>query len=284
MIVQITMARDELVLIKELLPIWQKFSDGFVFCLDSTTDGTKQYLESVKEKFNILEIIENQQTDNEMMVETDIRQKLFDTAMKYSNKIICLDADEYLDGTINKEQLENILDSEKKVVYHLQWIQYTSKNTIRTDGPWKINFKDRIGSYDGPAKFNWAQMHSSHLPLLNNQKTIDSQYLFIAHLQWLSKIHVAVKQYYWKTVDHVNNTKYNIYVAGTAAYDASVNDFNWEYSNFPYELKINEKIFDKIHILQNYKYKEIKRLHNLHQIPDLNDWGYNILNLDKNLK
>ena len=48
MIVQITMARDELVLIKELLPIWQKFSDGFVFCLDSTTDGTKQYLESVK--------------------------------------------------------------------------------------------------------------------------------------------------------------------------------------------------------------------------------------------
>jgi hypothetical protein len=284
MIVQITMARDELVFIKELLPIWQKFSDGFVFCLDSTTDGTKEYLESVKEKFNILEIIENQQTDNDMMVETDIRQKLFDTAMKYSNKIICLDADEYLDGTINKKQLENILDSEKEVVYHLQWIQYTSKNTIRTDGPWKINFKDRIGSYDGPAKFNWAQMHSSHLPLLNNQKTIDSQYLFIAHLQWLSKIHVAVKQYYWKTVDHVNNTKYNIYVAGTAAYDASVNDFNWEYSNFPYELKINEKIFDKIDILQNYKYKEIKRLHNLHQIPDLNDWGYNILNLDKNLK
>ena len=170
------MARDELVLIKELLPIWQKFSDGFVFCLDSTTDGTKEYLESVKEKFNILEIIENQQTDNEMMVETEIRQKLFDTAMKYSNKIICLDADEYLDGTINKEELENILDSEKKVVYHLQWIQYTSKNTIRTDGPWKINFKDRIGSYDGPAKFNWAQMHSSHLPLLNNQKTL--VYLF----------------------------------------------------------------------------------------------------------
>lgn len=278
------MARDELVLIKELLPIWQKFSDGFVFCLDSTTDGTKEYLESVKEKFNILEIIENQQTDNDMPVETDIRQKLFDTAIKYSNKIICLDADEYLDGTIDKQQLENLLDSEKGVVYHLQWIQYTSKNTVRTDGPWKINFKDRIGSYDGPAKFDWAQMHSSHLPLLNNQKYINSEYLFIAHLQWLSKIHVAVKQYYWKTVDYVNNAKYNIYVAGTAAYDASVNDFNWENSPFSHDLKVDPDIFNKNNILESYKYKEIKRLSKIHNIPNLNDWGLDIFNLDKNLK
>ena len=281
MMVQITMARDEMVLIKELLPIWKKFADGFVFCLDSTTDGTKEYLESVKEKYNILEIIENQQSDNNLPIETDIRQRLFDTAMKYSNKIICLDADEYLDGTINKQQLENLLDSEKGVVYHLQWIQYTGKNSIRVDGPWKVNFKDRIGSYNGPAKFSWAQMHSSHLPLLNNQKTIHSDYLFVAHLQWLSKIHVAVKQYYWKTIDYVNNKKYNVHVAGTAAYDASVNNFEWENQKFSHQLKVDENVFNKINIVENYKYKEIKRLNALHEIPNLNDWGLNLLNLDK---
>lgn len=284
MIVQITKARDEITLIKELLPIWQKFADGFVFCLDTTTDQTREYLDSVREKYNILEIIEFNQSDDKLDVETDSRQMLFDAAMKYSNKIICLDADEYLDGTINKQQLESLLDSEKGVVYHLQWIQYTSKNSIRTDGPWKVNFKDRIGSYNGPAKFDWAQMHSSHLPLLNNQKVIHSDYLFIAHLQWLSKIHVAVKQYYWKTIDYVNNKKYNVHVAGTAAYDASVNDFNWESNWFSHSLKVDPEVFNKINILESYKYKEIKRLSEKHDVPNLNDWGLDILNLNKNFE
>ncbi len=31
MIVQITMTRNELFLIKEMLPQWQKYADGFVF-------------------------------------------------------------------------------------------------------------------------------------------------------------------------------------------------------------------------------------------------------------
>lgn len=282
MIVQITRARDELVLIKELLPIWKKFADGFVFCLDTTTDGTKEYLESVKDQYNILGIIDHLQTDEKLDVETDSRQRLFDEAMKYSNKIICLDADEYLDGTITKQQLENLLDNEKGVVYHLQWVQYTGKNSIRVDGPWKMNFKDRIGCYNGNAKFDWAQMHSSHLPLINNQKAIHPDYLFIAHLQWLSKIHVAVKQYFWKTVDYVNNKKYNVSVAGTAAYDASVNNFEWEIQPFSHSMKISDEIFSKINMLDNYKYKEIKRLHELHSIPNLNDWGLDIINLDKN--
>ncbi len=40
MITQITMARNELTLIRELLPIWSQYTDGFVFMLDSCTDGT----------------------------------------------------------------------------------------------------------------------------------------------------------------------------------------------------------------------------------------------------
>ena len=44
MIVQITITRNELFLLKEMLPIWKKYSDGFVFYVDNSTDGTYDIL------------------------------------------------------------------------------------------------------------------------------------------------------------------------------------------------------------------------------------------------
>ena len=40
MIIQITMTKNELFLLKEMLPIWQKYADAFVFMDDDSTDGT----------------------------------------------------------------------------------------------------------------------------------------------------------------------------------------------------------------------------------------------------
>ena len=57
MIVQITITRNELFLLKEMLPIWKKYSDGFVFYVDNSTDGTYEFLEENKEKYNILSIL-----------------------------------------------------------------------------------------------------------------------------------------------------------------------------------------------------------------------------------
>ena len=98
MIVQITMTRDECFLIKELLPLWQKYTDGFIFMVDSRTmDDTRDFLEQNKKKYNILEVFDyTWNLSKPDSIETDGRQKLFDTAFKYSNKIICLDSDEYL--------------------------------------------------------------------------------------------------------------------------------------------------------------------------------------------
>jgi FkbM family methyltransferase len=149
MIVQTTMVRNELPLIKELLPIWKEYADGFVFLCDTCTDETVKYLNKVKHKFNILEIIESIEDIDQLKVETDMRQHLFDAARKYSNKIICLDADEYLDGTMSKQDLENLLDVSENTVFHLKWIQYTSKTSIRIDGPWAENYKDRITLIEG---------------------------------------------------------------------------------------------------------------------------------------
>ena len=89
MIVQITITRDESFLLKEMLPVWQKYADGFVFLVDSeTTDNTRELLENNKQKYNILEIIEfDKHKVNPKEMEGIVRQTVFDAARKYTNKI-----------------------------------------------------------------------------------------------------------------------------------------------------------------------------------------------------
>lgn len=281
MIVQITIARNERVLIEELLPVWKKYADAFVFLLDKNTDDTAQYLESVKKQYNILEIIEVNEPDSKLPIETDKRQLLFNTAKKYSNKIICLDADEYLDGEMTKDELGSILENNPDTVFFLQWIQYTSINTIRVDGPWKNNFKDRIGSYVNDINFSHAQMHSTHLPMPIKKLTISPDKLFVAHLQWLNKTYVAIKQYYWKIEDYVNNKLHNVGVAGNSAYDASVNNFEWEEEYTFTTLKIKPWIFEKFATYNNYRIPIIKDRIKKYNIPNLGDWGYDFMQMDE---
>jgi hypothetical protein len=273
------MARNELTLIKELLPIWSRYSDGFIFMLDSCTDNTEEYLNEVKDQYNILEILTvDQNIDKELWIETDVRGRLFNAARKYSNSIICLDADEYLDGTLTKQELEVTLENNPDTVFHLPWIQYTSINTIRVDGPWKNNIKDRIGSYTKDISFKKAQTHSTHLPITERQTVFDKSQLFVSHLQWLNKNHVAIKQYFWKVTDYINNKKYGIEVAGNTAYDQSVNNFEWEEEYFDYQLKIRDDIFEDKTNAENYRVQWIKENSEKYEVPNLGDWGYNIHN------
>jgi hypothetical protein len=279
MIVQISMVRNEYTLIKELLPIWKTYTDGFVFMLDKNTDNTLEYLEYVKDKFNILDILQVNEPESKLPIETDKRQLLFDTARKYSNKIICLDADEYLDGEMTKEELSITLDNNPDTLFLLQWVQYTSANTIRIDEPWTYNLKDRVGSYVQDAKLFPAQMHSQHLPVPNNQLILPKEKLFIAHLPWLNKTHSAIKQYFWKVEDYVNSTLHGSYIIGYDAYDASVNNFNWEEDYAPRPLKVSPYIFDETVIQNNYRLGIIKERIRKYNIPDLGSWGYDFLSM-----
>ena len=293
MIIQTTLTRDECFLIKQLLPIWKNYVDGFVFMVDSrTTDDTREYLHSNKELYNILEIIEhnfNESPPHE--AETYGRQKMFDAAYKYSNKIICLDTDEYIDGVLNKKELEEILDSEKNTVFLLKWIQYTNKNEIRIDGPWANNFKDRIGVYSCDVKFTKKPSHSSHLPDLqksNNLKIIEKYFdpkkLFIAHLQWLDKKTVGVKQYYWKVWDYVQHKLHKVNIIDRNEYDKSINNFVWKNITFEYPLKVEEDVFKKQNIKENTKLKFIIDQTQTHNIPNLGDWGIGIYDYAINSK
>ena len=276
MIVQITLTRNELFLIKEMLPLWQRYADAFVFMVDRSDDGTVEFLNENKEKYNILSVLTTDVTDAAPPIESEIRQRLFDEALKYSGNIICLDTDGYLDGTLTKDQLEIILNANPDTLVHSQWIQYTGKNEVRIDGPWGFNFKDRIGSYRKPTKFKTAQMHSEHLPVPEKQGSIEIPKLFIAHLQWLDKRAVAIKQYYWKIVDYVNRTQFGVDTVPASAYDASVNDFNWKYKSFDFPLKVRYDVYQNQPLETNYKYNFIKKSVKQFNIPNLNDWGMGI--------
>ena len=219
------MVRNDLSLVKSLLPIWKRFADGFVFYVDTSTNDLLYFLDSVKDEYNILEVIVNNRNPEDLTFETDMRQILFDTGKKYSDYLICLDNDEYLAGKMSKMELINLLKTNKNTVFNLRWRQYTSVNTIRIDGPWLNNYKDRIGSYEDAYSFNKTQMHSTHLPIPENVKYIEDDKLHIAHLQWMDKKFVAIKQYFWKICDYITNTLHNQNVVGYSAYDASVNDF-----------------------------------------------------------
>ncbi len=276
MIVQITMIKNEIHLLREMMPVWKKYADGFVFMDDDSDDGTYEFLLENKEKYNIFEVLRANHTEKNLIIESNVRQKLLDEALKYSGNIICLDADEYLDGTISKEQLEEILNTNTDTLFFAQWIQYTGKNEIRVDGPWGMNFKDRIASYRKDYKFKNAHMHSEHLPNPGKTASINPNTIFIAHLQWLDKETVAVKQYFWKIVDQVNKIKFNANIISPIEYDNSVNNFEWKIAKIDFPLKIREDVY-KLHDIKNsFKYKFIKENIKKYNIPNLNDWGMNI--------
>jgi hypothetical protein len=281
MIIQYTMAKNELHFIKELLPIWSKYADGFIFLLDTCTDGSYEYLQSVQEQFNIKEILKLNRSISgkkiEKVPENTIRQLAFNKAKKYSNKIICLDADEYLDGQWTKNELENYLGNNENCVLFLQWIQYTNKNTIRTDEPWKVNFKDRIGNYKSNFFIEKKYKHTTHLPIPNTIKNIELNNLFIAHLSWVNKIESAIKQYYWKIDDYVMHKNLSIEIIDIKEYDISTNNFEWQEEMFDYDLKIELPIkYPKF----NWKLDMIKKWTKDYNVPNLGDWGYNILEID----
>ena len=273
------MVRNDLSLVKSLLPIWKRFADGFVFYVDTSTNDLLYFLDSVKDEYNILEVIVNNRNPEDLTFETDMRQILFDTGKKYSDYLICLDNDEYLAGKMSKMELINLLKTNKNTVFNLRWRQYTSVNTIRIDGPWLNNYKDRIGSYEDAYSFNKTQMHSTHLPIPENVKYIEDDKLHIAHLQWMDKKFVAIKQYFWKICDYITNTLHNQNVVGYSAYDASVNDFEWEEEYTEDLCEIPNYVFEELANKNNYRLDFIKEMTNKYDIPNLGDWGYDIVNI-----
>jgi hypothetical protein len=261
-----------------MLKIWGEYADGFVFLDHGSTDGTYEFLLENKEKFNILEILKVEYHENKLFEESNIRQLLYDTGLKYSNKILCLDTDEYLDGLIKKQQLLQLLDEHQDSLFYLDWLQYTDENKIRIDGKWQNHIVDRVASYSSRSLFKDANMHSEHIPIPNSHKTlkINPPHLFVAHMQWMDKRVVAIKQYYWKIFDYVNKLQFNSKIIDCKEYDSSVNEFNWKEIEIPFKLKLDKNPYIDYDYESCYKLNYIRENIKKFDIPNLNDWGMNI--------
>ena len=276
-IVQMTMTRDELFLLEDLIPIWTEHADGFVFLLDNCTDGTYEFLMDNKEKYNILSVLTTGLKDEDHRQENSMRQTLFNEARKFTGKITCLDTDEYFDGQLSKDDLHIFMDHHPNVATFLKWIQYTDTNEVRSDGPWLGAAQDRFCNYTVPIEFMDKQRHAEHIPRSGLQtQHLEIPGLWISHLQWLDVPTVAVKQYYWKVTDYVTNLLTGVDIVECKAYDESVNDFNWTTVDVPYPLKISPDIYKKVKLEETYKYKEIKKLIKQYDVPNLGDWGMSI--------
>lgn len=278
MIIQMTRTRNEAFLIKELLPIWKKYADGFVFISNGSTDDTVEFLNDpeIKKQYNILEVLETNKNVSVEEYETHGRQMLFDTAFKYSGNVLCLDTDEYIDGTATKEELEQLMNENKDTIFMFQWMQYTEKNQRRVDSFWREVFHDRAGSYSTCTKFSKAFSHSAHAPPAPKAIRVNPAALFVAHLQWLDKRWVGIKQYYWKVWDYVNSQNHGIPVISKGDYDVSVNNFAWLYEHIDTPLKVREDIYKSQNVKDNYKLQYIVEQTKKYNIPNLGDWGMGI--------
>lgn len=279
-IVQISMIKNEIHIIKHMLPIWRKYADAFVFMDDNSTDGTYEYLIENKEKYNIRAVLRTEQKPNQIsFYESISRQQMFDEALKYSNKVICLDADEYLDGEFDKEDLVKLLNDNENTLFYSRWIQYVDANNIRIDGKWRVHWVDRFASYSDRTLYKDKQTHGEHLPVPNNAKYIDFPHIFVSHLAWMSsKKTIAIKQYHYKIWDYVNKLEFGVDIINPVEYDYSVNNFNWEIVPIRFTLQVPSTIYyekDK-KIYESKEYNYIKENISKYNIPNLNDWGMNI--------
>lgn len=123
-------------------------------------------------------------------------------------------------------------------------------------------------------------MHSTHLPIPVGQKAIHPDELFVAHLQWMDKTFVGIKQYFWKVTDYVNRLVHGVDVVDVVAYDDSVNNFKWQEEYTYTLLKVAPWIYDSISTHNNYRLDYIQEQTKLHNIPNLGDWGLGILQID----
>lgn len=280
MIIQISILRDEKVLLKEIIPLWKKYADGFVFFDDCSTDGTYEFLMKNQEKYNIIKIFRgnpNRLKSDIFTKEKELREPLFREAIKYSNKIITLDADEYLDGPLTKLELETILDNNPDTLIYFRWVQYTSCNTIRIDGPWKNNWKNKAGCFTKSYDYLNEYSHINQLPPTGKQISISDEKLFVAHLQWLDKTNVALKQYSYKVYDWIYENIHKIKTAGSDSYNNSVSNFDWEEEYFDCPLKIKKDIYEDRNIFENFRLNFIQNKTKQYNLPNMGDWGTGVL-------
>ena len=265
MILQLTKLIHSKYFIEQLIPLWKEYADGFIFYDELLNDELYNYLVQNKEKFNILDII--RPSTSQKTILDNIDHILFKSGLKYTNNILVLDSNEYIDGNISKDELNEIFKKNNNSKIYIKSLQYTSCNTIRTNIPWRDTFKIKAIIFNEESSIN----------IIDNfdKAIIDPEKLFIVNLACLDKHRAAIDTYYKKIQNWLLN-KNGQNTVPLSDYDTVMSNFIWEeeYVLYPLKLKSDFEIYDNILLTQ----KQSFILDNIikYNIPNLNNWEIDI--------
>ena len=261
-----TMVKNEELLLKEVLPIWQKYPvDKFVFYNDNSTDNTEEVIRSIlePERYEII--------NDHLPKFHEAKQR--DSMLTYSrfddaDYVLSIDADELLSANLAND-LGYFLKNYETTDIWLFWYNVVNEslNYRRNDPQYVNNYRSFILPMKHTGNFDLSQWkyHTPRVPYVNLPKQVTKNYGII-HLQAMNTEFYSCKQLWYK---HHEFVEYGHSVEEiNRRYDSATNLLDFKEVETPDKIRGNiafrSEIF--VDILKQKRYKDyiVKNInHNL---------------------
>ena len=264
--------KDEAVLLKHLVPIWNTYPvDEWVFFDDNSTDDSLEIVNSLDAKVTVVDK-EGCLAPDGNWHETNVRQKMFQYSKDNgADFIIAIDADEFL-STNMVSQMDDVLKYASKYQLELYWYNFVEDiNHVRQDNLYLNNFKNFIMHV--PSTYGFQGNLLKHTPRTapsSMTQAVRIKEIGLMHLQSLNVEFYALKQLWYKHWEyHVEKRPVDFI---NSRYDPVVNNLNFNAAEIPKELidniDITKEIFDELLTYKNYKEYVLENL-----VPELVTFG-----------
>ncbi len=248
-----TMFKNEEILLKEILPIWEKYPvDKFVFYNDNSTDNSCEIIEKI---LGNRAVILNNNLDD--FHEAHHRSSMLEYSRSDdATHVISIDSDELLSSNL-LERFEEVVNTCDQYNLHLYWYNVVGdlKHT-RNDPSYVNNFRNLIISLKHTGTFDMSQSkyHTPRIPNINLESAATKD-VGIIHLQAINKRFYALKQLWYK---HYEYRKYNHTIEQiNQRYDPVVNNLNFNEVETPEEIikdiNFDTSVYEKLEELKGYK-------------------------------
>jgi hypothetical protein len=266
--------RNEAVLLKHLVPIWNKYPiDEWVFFNDRSTDNSVEIVKTLDAKVTII--------DNTEAIaggewhETKCRQAMLDYSRKNKAELIfAIDADEFLSSNMvkNWDELINILSDMSLNTYWYNFVDDTQH--IRQDSQYLHNYKTFIMHV--PSVLNFTGNLLKHTPRtpFTMQNQVKTKTYGLMHLQSMNVKFYALKQLWYKHWEyHVEKRPIELI---NRRYDPVVNNLDFNKTRIEHYLvegiSLDPSIFNELLEVKGYKKYILENL-----VPKLVTFGKEFL-------
>jgi hypothetical protein len=241
------MAKNEELLLKEVLPIWKNYKiDKFIFYNDNSVDATEGVITShLGEKSVILN------DKREEFSESHNRSRMLEYSREDgATHVIAIDCDELLSQNLVDDLGPSMAmyDTYDVWLYWYNVVNGTLKQT-RNDPSYENNYRSFILPLKNTGKFDLSlwKYHTPRTPRVNLPNAATKHY-GVLHLQSINTRFYALKQLWYKHYEYV---KYNHSIEEiNNKYDPVVNNLDFKPVDTPEEivgdLKFDSSVYDKM--------------------------------------